>query len=156
MQKIKVRRVSQMKNKFGSFAYAIVDAMGLDISGLSGIYANESGEPFVYSQNLIGSFQKDTIITAVVRVKNGRSFLNLTNDIPQWVDQVQTNMDFATRLGFGGEFRNNVAAQLAGSINFGGRQAAQAVQAPAAVTPPAEIEQPVDAVVPEQEEVELD
>lgn len=155
MKKIKVRRISRLANKFGSFAYAIVDAKGLDLDLFDGIYTNQAGEPFLYSPNNIGDYQVDNMVSITERTVRGKKFINLEADIPVWVDEVQRNTGLADRLGFGDQFKTQVAQNLAKSINFGGLQTVQTTQAPAVVNnpsdtqpsteeEPAEITDPVD------------
>lgn len=148
--KLKLRRTSVMPNKFGSYAYEVLDSEKPEVAELleraSGVFDGTEGGKVIFSLNRLGKtnvpFTCD--IRLVKQKGTDNEYINLVDNSLDLLAEVGNKYKAAARFGegFAQAFANvGVAALFAGTVKA---EPVAAGQAAAAATPAASaVEEPV-------------
>ena len=98
MSKIKIRRLSQMPNKFNSYAYAIEDETQIP-SDIQGIYETSNGK-IIYSPVRLGDLNEAVNADFTVREKDSAKYINLVNPMADIAGQFGDIANLASKAGF--------------------------------------------------------
>jgi len=96
MRKIKIRRLSNLPNKFNSFAYAVESGFP---EGVSGLYETTNGN-VIYSPVRVGEHNRSFNCEYTVRERDGVKYLSLVNPMAELAGNFGAVANLATKGGF--------------------------------------------------------
>lgn len=145
MNSLKLKRLSTMPNKNGSYAYSVENADQPNVAEFldkhEGVYKTESGMTIIYSRSRVGK----TNVASTVSIREveqrvngegtGRMFINIVDTSADLMAELGSKYQMAERFGAG--FAAAFAGEAAKAIIGEGKTAPAPVAAPARAAAPA-------------------